>query len=238
MYRALLVLLIATVPLLAEPPKLVIPQEIKADPGKWVTVSPDTNAKAVKYVGLDGLDAFPSSELKDGRKLIVNPTKAGRYRFVAVGTLNDEQTDTPFTIVVGNVPPTPGPGPSPEPGPTPSDPSPFSGEGVRVLILYETADSATYSKEHQAIMAPSKEVSEFLNGICTAYGTTGTKAWRVWDKDTRPETVSDTSFRGALTAAKPTGFPWLIVGNGTSGFSGPLPATTAKFKEQVQKFAK
>lgn len=85
----------------AEPPKLIIPAEIKADVGAWVVVSPDTTAKAITYVGLDGLSAFPSSELKDQRKLVVNPPRVGTYRFVAVGTLNDEQATATFAVVVG-----------------------------------------------------------------------------------------------------------------------------------------
>jgi hypothetical protein len=104
------------------PPTLEIPAEIKADPGDWVVVSPKTDAKAIAYVGLDGLKAFPSSELKDARKLVVNPPRAGRYRFVAVGTLGDEQTATPFVVVVGDAPAPPPvpPGPVP-PAPTPDD---------------------------------------------------------------------------------------------------------------------
>lgn len=92
-------------------PVIEIPAEVKAEPGSWVVVSPKTDAVSVVYVGLDGLAAFPSSELKDPRKLVVNASKAGRFRFVAVGTLKDEQATAAFTIVVGDAPPTPGPGP-------------------------------------------------------------------------------------------------------------------------------
>jgi hypothetical protein len=93
-------------------PTIEIPAEVKAEPGSWVVVSPKTDAASVVYVGLDGLAAFPSSELKDPRKLVVNPSKAGRFRFVAVGTLKDEQATAAFTIVVGDAPPVP-PGPGP-----------------------------------------------------------------------------------------------------------------------------
>jgi hypothetical protein len=100
---------------LADPPKLTIPAEIKADPGEWVLVVPDTTAKAVTYVSLDGLAPFPTSELKDPRKLIVTTGKAGRYRFTAVGSLNDEHASASFTIVVGGAGTTPV-------KPTPTDP--------------------------------------------------------------------------------------------------------------------
>ncbi len=114
---AVLLLALAS-PSWADPPPLEIPAEIKAQPGAWVVVSPKTTAAAVLYVGLDGLSAFPSSELKDPRKLVVAaPVVAGRWRFVAVGTLKDEMTETPFSIVVGDAPPTPPVPPTP-PGPT------------------------------------------------------------------------------------------------------------------------
>lgn len=90
------------------PPKLVIPAEVQAKPGKWVTITPDTEAKAITYVSLDGLDPFPTAEQVDKRKMIVFPTEERRYRFIAVGSKDDEHTTVEFTIVVGN-PPKPGP---------------------------------------------------------------------------------------------------------------------------------
>jgi hypothetical protein len=113
---AVVALLVAVVPAWGQP-KLVIPAEVAATPGEWVRVIPDTTAAAVSYVGLDGLSAFPADELKDPRRLIVFAASPGRYRFVAVGSLNDEHARVSFTIVVGGTPVPPGPVP---PGPTPS----------------------------------------------------------------------------------------------------------------------
>lgn len=103
---------------ISAPPKLVIPAEIQAKPGKWVTVSPDTEAKTITYVSLDGLDPFPSSELIEKRKMIVFPTEEKRYRFIAVGSKDDEHTTVEFVLVVGTPPA------KPVPTPTPTDPNP------------------------------------------------------------------------------------------------------------------
>jgi hypothetical protein len=99
-------------------PVLTIPAEVRATPGDWLVVSPQTNCVAVAYVGLDGLSAFPSGELRDARKLIVNPPRGGpsRYRFVAVGTLGDQLVQTPFAVVTDDAP---GPTPPVPPGPAP-----------------------------------------------------------------------------------------------------------------------
>lgn len=124
--RILSVLFLAALcgaPAQSAPPKLVIPAEIAAKPGKWVTVAPDTEAKTITYVSLDGLDPFPSSELIDKRKMIVFPTEEKRYRFVAVGSLNDEHAMAEFVIVVGAPPvvePPPKPTDPPKPIPTSS----------------------------------------------------------------------------------------------------------------------
>ncbi len=112
--RFALLLVFLAAPAWADPPKLLIPSEVPAQPGQWVVIVPDTDAKAITYVGLDGLSAFPSSELRDPRRLVVNAPASGRFRFVAVGTLNDEQTAVPFTVVVAGTPPTPPPAPTPD----------------------------------------------------------------------------------------------------------------------------
>jgi hypothetical protein len=104
-------------------PVLTIPTEIRAIPGDWLVVSPQTNCVAVVYVGLDGLSAFPSGELRDARKFIVNLPRGGqsRYRFTAVGTLGDQLVQTPFAIVTYDAP-----GPPPVP-PAPPAPAPVLG---------------------------------------------------------------------------------------------------------------
>jgi hypothetical protein len=102
----------------ANPPRLNIPAEIKAV-GDYVTLTPDTDAKAVTYVGQSGVEPFPSAFLRDPRAFILSTRglAAGRYHFVAVGTLNDEQASAGFVVVVGEAPPEPGPGPGPAPTP-------------------------------------------------------------------------------------------------------------------------
>lgn len=104
----------------AAPPVVDFPAEIKAQ-GDFVTVRPKTDAKGITYIGLSGVDPFPTVLLKDARDFVF-PTRglsAGPYRFSGVASLNDEHTEFRFTVVVGGKGP-PGPNPEPPPGPAPA----------------------------------------------------------------------------------------------------------------------
>ncbi len=107
------------------PPKpadtvLTIPAETRAT-SDYVRIVPTTNAAAVLYFGLSGVDPFPSELLKDGRVfcLPVRGLAAGRYKFIGVGTLSDSQVRADFAVIVGT--PTPDPLPVPPTPPVPAD---------------------------------------------------------------------------------------------------------------------
>lgn len=110
-----------------QPPEtltLDIPAEVKPA-GGYARFTPKTNAVSIVYIGLDGIDAFPSEELRDPRRFLlpVGAVQAGRYRFAAVAAGRDgTQQRADFVVVVGDAPvPIPGPQP-PTPGPQPTDP--------------------------------------------------------------------------------------------------------------------
>lgn len=114
----------------AEPPKLDVPAEVKPV-GDYAVFVPKGEAKAVTYVGLSGVDPVPSLMLRDPRTFVlaVRGLPAGRYKFRAVGSLNDEHAVADFEVLVGNapppVPPNPGPTPPNPPGPTPPPDGPL-----------------------------------------------------------------------------------------------------------------
>ena len=118
---------------LGAPPKLTIPADVKPT-GEYVTLKPDTDAVSITYVGLSGIDAFPSDFLKDARHFVL-PTrglKEGIYRFAAVGaSATGEQARVDFTVTIGNTPPTPTPDPNP---PTPNPP-PVQPSGAFYFVL-------------------------------------------------------------------------------------------------------
>lgn len=110
--------------LYADPPRLELPATVRPT-GDYAVVRPQTDAVSVVYVGLSGVDPFPSELLRDSTTFVfpVRGLKEGEYKFAAVGAAKTgEQTRTDFVVVVGAGGTVPGPNP---PGPAP-DPKPGS----------------------------------------------------------------------------------------------------------------
>jgi hypothetical protein len=92
--------------------------------GGYAVVTPKTDAKAITYVGLSGENPLPNVLLAD-KRVFVFPTRglpAGRYKFLAVASLNDEHASLEFTVIVGD---------APLPGPVPPSPLPDGPLGLR-----------------------------------------------------------------------------------------------------------
>lgn len=228
---AIVVLLALASAVWAAPPALDIPAEVKAQPGKWLVVSPTTTAASVVYIALDGLEPFPSTELKDPRKLVVQvPATAGRWRFVAVGALGGEQATTTFTIVVGDVPPVPPvpPGPTP-PGPTPPvPPSPVPDPGMHVLLVWDASKVKTAELDKTIGSARPDGVRAYLTAKCPVVG--GKADWAMWPEGMTADQVKEypsTPIK-ALYARPRTATPWLVVSkDGKLAYEGKLPDTDA-----------
>ncbi len=242
MNRLLAVLLLAAAPGLptwAAPPDLGIPPEVVAS-GEFVTLTPTGTAKSVLYVSLDGVSALPPELLKDPRTFafFTRGLPAGRYRFVAVGTLNDEQARQGFVVVVGDAPAPVPPGPSPAPpGPTPTPPgptppAPIPGDGLRVLFVTETADVSKLPRSQINVLTATS-IREYLNAKC-AKDETGKPAYRIWDKDV-PLSAAPPSWQAAMKRPR-TSYPWLIISNPAKGsYEGPLPATVNETLDLIKK---
>lgn len=106
----------------------------------------------------------------------------------------------------------------PEPSP-PSAPSPFEGEGIRILIVYELDEMASYSPSVLDTMY-SKDLRLWAVNNC-AKDVGGQPELRLFDDD-----VQNQPERWMKALSRPRGaMPWLIVGNGKKGYEGPLPPT-------------
>lgn len=239
MRHAVAIFLLTSAVAWADPPALDIPAEVKPS-GQYVTLSPKTDATAVTYVGLDGVDPIPSAVLKDGRMFLLDTRgmAAGRYRFAAVAaSKTGEQARADFAVVVGTpppVPPGPGPGPTP-PGPTPPQPdvnAPFAGvtNGLHVLIVWDTTKVLP---PDQAAILYDQENRTFLDSATPA-GPDGRHLWNMWPVGT---SVANVPAEWATAFNLPrASTPWVYVGNGRAGASVPLPATKADFQALVNRY--
>ncbi len=217
-------------------PRLVIPAEVKPA-GQYVDLLPDTDAKSVSYIGMDGIDSFPARRLNDPRLFILDTRglPAGVYRFAAVGTLLDKQTTVYFVVRIGDSP-GPGPGPDPKPPepkpPTPT-PAPIPDAGFRVLIVYETADKLTSAQ--QAVIG-STVLRAYMDSHCVKRSGDNQPEYRIWDKDVVNQGLENESTIWQNAFKRPrASTPWLILSDGKKGWEGPLPANVADTLKKLQE---
>jgi hypothetical protein len=229
----LLTLVLLACPLWAQAIKL--PAEAKGEPGAFVKIPSETDGKEVRWYSPDkGLQVFPVELLRDSKTAVVTATAPGRYRLIAWTAKGDAPSDPAVCVVIiGDappVPPDPGPNP-PKPPDPPQPPAPISGK--RVLIVYETAEASKMPEKQQQILY-GKTVRDYLNQKCDPDPDGKTKGWRIWDKDADPSGEAKV-WQDAMKVER-KGLPWLIVGNGKTGFSGPLPNNVDDFMKSVKQY--
>lgn len=129
--------------------------------------------------------------------------------------------------------PPPDPDPAPDPKPKPVDPAPIPGDGLRVLIVYESADLAKYPSAQNAILT-ALPIREYLNAKCPKGPDGKTTEFRIWDKDV--DGYSDSPLWGDALKRPRASTPWIVISNGKTGFEGPLPATVADTLALLKKY--
>lgn len=134
-------------------------------------------------------------------------------------------------------PPPKPPGPEPSPNPQP-DPPPFPATGLTVLILEETESRNTLPKS-QLEQLSSQELRDWARAHCQTLG--GSPALRIWDDDLpiSGDVAKDWGAAAAKAKSDSSGKrPWVIVSNGTSGASQPLPDTLEETLTLLSRFKK
>ena len=189
---------------------------------------------------------LPSKSLVEGGKTkfktfsgkyiyIIEAVTTGRCELLIVpkGLQADKEiVQRTIDALVGPRPP-PDPPPGPKPDPTPVNPSPFVGEGLRCLIVYETADLTRMPAAQQQILF-AKSIRTYLDSK-SPLGIDGkTHDWRIYDQNI--DTTADSQvFKDAMNRPRKS-VPWIIVGNGKTGFEGPLPATVDDTLTLLRKY--
>lgn len=211
---------------------IVLPDQVKARPGAWAVVPAKVDGGAAQWYLPDvGLVEVPLDILfgpdwaKTAKGKVYTSDKPGSYRVVAWTAKGDVASPAAICTVVieGPIPdPTPGPGPGPGPGPAPG-PAPIPGDGLRVLMVYETGELGTMPAAQASILR-SMDVRSYLQSHCVK-GTNSVPEWRIWDKDV--DTKNEPQVWKDAMARKRTGNAWIIISNGKAGFEGPLPADPA-----------
>ncbi len=224
--------------------KKAVPLDVQGD---TVLVVKSFPCKVVAPKGGTLYDWSHSDAVKteaDDNVLTVTAASKGTYKIrVRVTTISfeDKKITKDFgetTLVVGEVP---GPGPvppGPDPVPPPPDPKPDapfpSPNGLAVLMVFESAELSKIPRgQYNSLYA--KAVWDYLKA--TTYKDNNNKdgAWRIWDKDEDPS-AEEKVWQEAMKV-KRASTPWIVISNGKTGFSGPLPDAPEKTIDLIKKYA-
>ncbi len=211
----------------------------------WTAVGGKSHAAAVCVITV-GTPIPPPPPPPDPAKVVAVPQVVGRDRttatqmLLAVGLLFADGDGDRLRPVVQQVPPA---------GLTvplgtrvtltydvaPVDPAPIPVAGLRVLIVYESAEATKLPAAQQSSLYSQGMRDEF-NAKCVVGPDGKTKEWRIYDKDVAMGGESKL-WQDAMKRSRAS-VPWVVVSNGVAGFEGPLPGTVADMKALLAKYAK
>ena len=144
---------------------------------------------------------------------------------ISQGHADGSVTELASVSLMVGAPVPPGPGPTPPKPPLPPDPfaagmTATDAASLRMLIIYDDTAVAKLTAGQKAAIYGATTRS-YLNSH-TAVGPDGkTHEWRIWDVTTDP-TNDDPMFAKGFKRPRAS-VPWIELGNGTTGFEGPLP---------------
>ena len=213
------------------PPVLVVPKSVTTNKRGTATIEVTTAGKSVVV-------ANPFDDVTDVFRLYSDdPAKyifrfegdaAGSYKLLFITSIGDKPVVAPCVVTIPGPPPPPVPPPSP---PTPS--APIAGDGLRMLIVYDSAHADKLTTGQQAAVY-GKSTRDYLNAK-TPLGADGkTHEWRIWDKDVAVD-AEEKVWQDAMKRPHAS-LPWLIVSNGKGGYEGPLPSGIEETMTILKKY--
>jgi len=163
---------------------------------------------------------------------VVQAVKSGEVELLIISGEDSPVVRNVLTVTVGPRPP---PIPPDPPTPDPDDPPgpPIPGKENRVLIIYESSDLPKYPPAQTAVFAAAS-LREYLAKKCVKGPDGKTPEYRIWDKDVDTVNVS-TVWKDAMKLQRQS-LPWIIVSNGSTGFSGPLPTDVDSTVTLLKKY--
>jgi hypothetical protein len=215
----------------AQAQSVTMPKELSVKAGRLAAVEVAYEGVSFDY-HMVGEDADVFREYTDNPNLIrlrVLSYTEGKVTLVCWAVKGDKSAKGVCVITVGT-PPDPKPKPDPDPKPKP-DPKPTV---FRVLIVHETGQVLPRG---QAEILSSPEVRGYLNAKCArGKGPLGGESpeWRIFDPNVDLSKESDV-WRGVMMLPRQS-LPWIVIGDGASGYQGPLPATIAETMNLLRKY--
>lgn len=150
-----------------------------------------------------------------------------------VSSVNGKNTYQRISIRIGQGPQPP-PVDPPQPGPVdPPGPAPAPKLGdLKVLIIEETGSRGELPSDQIAVFT-SVPIREYVRKACSK-DPKGNPDFRVYDQNVSIE--GEPEWIQKAWKEPRQDLPWILLSNGTTGFSGPLPATADKTLELLKKY--
>lgn len=215
-----------------------VPVIVLASPRGLVSVSEEAGPLRIRGRFIDGAGKAESRTYKGKHVVTVEAVASGRVELLVIPVGATKEADVIRRVIdvdagQGPIPP-PKPKPDPDPKPDPVDPAaPIPVPGLRVLVVYESADIPRMPAAQSAILFSAK-VREYLNAACVVGADGRTREWRMWDKDTATDGEAKL-WQDAMKRPRGT-VPTVLISNGKSGYEGPLPATADEFLALLRKY--
>lgn len=193
------------------------------------------------YVMTHGIQTFSSDTVKPPPGVFVGlALKEGTYKVGVIPAKAVKQPDGSYKAVIGQpqvvtiIVGVPTPDDPPVPDPKPKPPVPPAPTQFRVLVVYESSQKLSPT---QSAILDAKQFRDYLNAKA-AKDDKGKPAWRVFDQNTPLDKESPLwqgAMKKAVAEAKGT-YPWILIGDGTTGVSQPLPQTLAETMALLRKY--
>lgn len=204
------------------PPLPVVVNDLAGLPDSriWITKNgktlSDEEAKPIKDAvrkgdGIYGITGYPDGKAPVTKQVIIGESKP-------------------------DVVPDPKPDDPPKPKPDPDDPPPIKEKGFRVLFVVENNPAsplAILPKEQQAALS-SENVRAYLDRKCAKGQDGKTPEWRKFDQ--HATLAGETSVWKEAMALPRNVVPWVVVSNGVTGASVPLPENEAALMALLKKY--
>lgn len=214
---------------------------IDSDIDVLVFASPASRVKVAKKPGplsimakfVDGGDKYEFRDFKGKQIFAITAAETGPVELIVVPVGSKSETEAIRRLIDVNLGPRPPPGPDvdPQPRPTPDGKSPWSETGFRVLITYESSDL----KSNYANVIKSQTIAEYLDAKCPKGSDGRTPEYRIYDKDV-VYPASARFWKEQLDKRRSLPVPRIAIGDGVSGFEGPLPATVSETLALLKKY--
>jgi hypothetical protein len=126
-------------------------------------------------------------------------------------------------------------------GAEPPAPDPF-GNGTsargppafRVFICYDPKTLPSLPPAQETVLY-AQSVRDYLSAHCATGPDGKTKEWRIWPAGV--DASAESALWQKVSKRPQTSLPWIVIGNGTTGFEGPLPKDTEATLELLKKYA-